>query len=66
LLQIIDLDSKPYIIAKTAIVAHAQGLATQVSIEIARRATPSSFAPTFQQLESALDEAKNELRTAAA
>ena len=66
LMQVIDLDSKPFTIAKTAIVGHAQGLATQVSIEIARRATPSSFAPTFQELETALDEAKNALTSAAA
>lgn len=64
LLQIIDADSKPFTIAKTAIIAHAQGLATQVAIEIARRATPSSFAPSFQQLESALDEAKNDFLAA--
>lgn len=66
LLQIIDADGKPFIIAKTAMIAHAQGLPTQVAIEIARRATPSSYAPTFQQLESALDEAKNELSAVAA
>ena len=66
LLQIIEADAKPYVIAKTAIIAHAQGLATQVAIEIARRAAPSSFAPTFQQLETALDEAKNDISIAAA
>jgi chemotaxis protein MotA len=61
LMQVIEADCKPFIIAKTAIIAHAQGLATPVAIEIARRATPSSFAPSFQQLETALDEAKNAL-----
>ena len=61
LLEIVEADSKPYSIAKTAIVAHAQGQPTQVAIEIARRMTPSSYAPTFQQLEAALDEAKGEL-----
>jgi len=61
LLAIVEEDSKPYFIAKTAIIAHAQGQPTQVAIEIARRMTPSSYAPTFQQLETALDEAKNEL-----
>lgn len=61
LLEIVDADAKPFFIAKTAIIAHAQGLPTQVAIEIARRMTPSSYAPTFQQLETALDEAKNEL-----
>lgn len=61
LLEIVDSDAKPFAIAKTAIVAHAQGLPTQVAVEIARRMTPSSYAPSFQQLETALDEAKNEL-----
>ncbi|OWK33102.1 flagellar motor stator protein MotA [Sphingomonas mucosissima] len=61
LLEIVDADAKPFQIVKTAIVAHAQGQPTQVAIEIARRMTPSSYAPTFQQLETALDEAKNEL-----
>lgn len=61
LLEIVDADAKPFHIVKTAIVAHAQGQPTQVAIEIARRMTPSSYAPSFQQLETALDEAKNEL-----
>lgn len=61
LLQIVEADGKPFFIAKTAIIAHAQGAPTQVAIEIARRMTPSSCAPTFQQLETALDEAKDHL-----
>jgi len=59
--QVVDADAKPFFIAKVAIVAHAQGLPTQVAIEIARRAAPSGQAPSFQQLESALEEAKNDL-----
>ncbi|MAW98811.1 flagellar motor stator protein MotA [Stakelama pacifica] len=59
--QVIDNDVKPFFIIKTAIVAHAQGMPTQVAVEIARRATPSDHAPTFQQLETALEEAKNDL-----
>lgn len=61
LLEIIEADARPYTIAKSAIVAYAQNIPVQVAIEIARRMTPSAFAPTFQQLETALDEAKNEL-----
>jgi chemotaxis protein MotA len=64
--EVIDADSKPWLIAKTAIIAHAQGLPTQVAIEIARRVTPSEFAPTFQQLEISLDEAKDVLNAIAA
>jgi chemotaxis protein MotA len=66
LLQIVDADFKPLAIIKTAIIGHAQGLPTQVAIEIARRMTPSSYAPTFQELETVLDEAKDELNAAPA
>jgi chemotaxis protein MotA len=59
--QIVEADSKPYTLAKTAIIGYAQNLPTQVAVEIARRMTPSSYAPTFQELETALDEAKNGL-----
>ncbi|GAB5349286.1 flagellar motor stator protein MotA [Alteriqipengyuania sp. 357] len=61
LLETIESDAKPFTIAKTAIIGHAQGLPTQVAIEIARRMTPSSYAPSFHQLETALEEASSEL-----
>jgi chemotaxis protein MotA len=61
LLETVDSDSKTFFVVKAAIVGHAQGLPTQVAIEIARRMTPSSKAPSFQQLETALEEAKNDL-----
>ncbi|MGK6356662.1 flagellar motor stator protein MotA [Sphingomonas sp. DT-207] len=66
LLETIETDSKPYGIVKTAIVAYAQNQPVQVAIEIARRMTPSAYAPSFQQLETALDEAKNALNPATA
>jgi chemotaxis protein MotA len=66
LMETIEADSKPFFIAKTAIVAYAQNQPVQVAIEIARRMTPSAYAPTFQQLETALDEAKNGLNPATA
>ncbi|KPH62801.1 flagellar motor stator protein MotA [Novosphingobium aerophilum] len=59
--QIIDSDFKPYLIVKTAIVGHAQGQPTEVAIELARRMTPSPYAPSFTQLETALDEVKDQL-----
>ena len=62
LLHVVEEESMPFNIAKTAIVAYAQGVPVQVAVEIARRMAPSAFAPSFQQLETALDEAKNELR----
>jgi chemotaxis protein MotA len=61
LLQIVDADTKPYSITKTAIVAYAQGLPIEVAVELARRMTPSPYAPTFNELETALDEAKERL-----
>lgn len=66
LMETIEADSKPFFIAKTAIVAYAQNQPVQVAIEIARRMTPSAYAPSFQQLETALDEAKNGLNPATA
>lgn len=59
--QIIDADFKPYLIVKTAIIGHAQGQPTQVAIELARRMTPSVYAPSFAQLEAALDDVKDQL-----
>jgi len=64
--ETIEADVKPYSIVKTAIVAYAQNVPVQVAIEIARRMTPSAYAPNFQQLETALDEAKNGLNPATA
>ena len=61
LLGTVEADGKAYAVAKAAIVAHAQGIPTQVAIEIARRAAPSAKSPTFQQLETVIEEAKNEL-----
>ncbi|MBO9623704.1 MAG: flagellar motor stator protein MotA [Sphingomonas sp.] len=66
LLETVEGDCKPYNIVKTAIVAYAQNQPVQVAIEIARRMTPSAYAPSFQQLETALDEAKDALTPAAA
>jgi chemotaxis protein MotA len=64
--QVMEADQKPYGLVKTAIIAHAQGLPTQVAVELARRMTPSSFAPSFNQLEAALDATKDRLNVAAA
>lgn len=59
LLQTIEADAKPYSIAKTAIIGHAQGLPLQVAVEIARRMVPSRHAPSFQELETALETARS-------
>lgn len=64
--QTIDAEHKPYVLIKTAIIAYSQGLPIQVAVELARRMTPSAYAPSFNQLEEALDEAKDQLNAAAA
>ena len=58
---IIADDSQPYAVVKTAIVAYAQNVPVQVAVELARRLTPSAFAPSFHQFEARLSEVKNEL-----
>lgn len=63
--EVIDADSQPFQLVKTAIVGHAQGIPTQVAIELARRMTPSHHAPSFSELETALDAAKDELNAIA-
>lgn len=63
--EVIEADSQPYQLVKTAIVGHAQGIPTQVAVELARRMTPSHHAPSFSELETALDQAKDELNAIA-
>lgn len=58
--EVIEADDQPYQLVKTAIVGHAQGIPTQVAVELARRMTPSRHAPSFAELEAALDLAKEE------
>lgn len=59
--QVIADDAQPYVVVKTAVVAYAQNQPVQVAVELARRLTPSVFAPSFQQFETRLNEVKNEL-----
>ncbi len=59
--QTLDAEQKPYTLVKTAIVAYAQRMPVQVAIELARRMTPSGYAPSFGELEQALDVARDEL-----
>jgi chemotaxis protein MotA len=62
LAQVVDEDCKPYSIVKAAIVAHAQGMPTQLSVELARRMTPSEAAPSFAELEASLDDAQQRFK----
>jgi chemotaxis protein MotA len=66
LAQVVDEDCKAYSIVKAAIVAHAQGMPTQLSIELARRMTPSEAAPSFAELEASLDDAQQRFNLAQA
>ena len=54
--QVLEAEGKFMNLAKIVIVAHLQGLAPQVAVEIGRRNTPSKMAPTFNELEEALAE----------
>lgn len=59
--QVIEADAKVLGLVRTVIVAHLQGQAPQVALEIARRTTPSDYAPSFTELEDALDALPNDL-----
>jgi len=61
--QTLESEQKPYTLVKTAIIAYAQQLPVQVAVELARRMTPSGYAPSFGELEAALDEARDQLAT---
>lgn len=54
--QVLDAEAKFMNLAKIVIVAHLQGLAPQVAVEIGRRNAPSEMAPSFNELEDAVGE----------
>ena len=59
--QVLDAEGKFMGLAKTVIIAHLQGLAPQVAVEIGRRNTPSEHAPSFVELEEAINELPSNL-----
>lgn len=59
--QVLEAESQFLRLAKTVIIAHLQGLAPQVAVEIGRRNTPSEHAPSFLELEEAINELPNNL-----
>lgn len=59
--QVLEAEGKFVNLAKIVIVAHLQGLAPQVAVEIGRRNTPSEMAPSFDELEEALGELPTDL-----
>jgi chemotaxis protein MotA len=54
LAQVIEAEARFLTLVKTVLVAHLQGQAPQVAVEIGRRATPSGHAPSFAELEDAI------------
>jgi chemotaxis protein MotA len=59
--QVIAADGKFMGLVKTIIIAHLQGLAPQVAVEIGRRNTPTLMAPSFNELEEALNALPSDL-----
>jgi chemotaxis protein MotA len=53
--QVIQAEGQFMGLIKTVLIAHLQGLAPQVAVEIGRRNTPSLHAPSFQELEEAIN-----------
>lgn len=59
--SVIDDDGQTYTVIRTAIVGHAQRLPTQVAIELARRMTPSLYAPSFEELDRVIETTKEKM-----
>lgn len=49
--QVYDQDHQFYLIIRAVLVAHLQGNAPQISIEIGRNNVPTIYQPTFQEME---------------
>jgi chemotaxis protein MotA len=58
LAQVIEEDAKPYTLVRSVLLSAFKGVVPQISVEIARRITPSLHAPSFTALEAAISEAK--------
>ncbi len=52
--QVYDQDHQFYLIIRAVLVAHLQGNAPQISIEIGRSTVPTIYQPSFQELEQHL------------
>ncbi|MCC3860590.1 flagellar motor stator protein MotA [Pseudemcibacter aquimaris] len=59
--QIIDEEGHVYDVMKDFIIAHLQGNAPQIASEIARRAVPHDFQPSFYELDEVLQEIPNDV-----
>lgn len=54
--QIHDEDASVYQVVKAALISYMHGASKQMAVEAARRAIPSWHAPSFNELETVLDE----------
>jgi chemotaxis protein MotA len=59
--QVIEDEGKFLRLIKTVLIAHLQGLPPQVAVEIGRRNTPSNHAPSFNDMEMALNNLPTDL-----
>lgn len=59
--QIIEEDGTVYQVIKAALLSYLHGASKQMAVEAARRSVPSWHAPSFTELEAALDELPNDL-----
>lgn len=59
--QIAAADGKFMGLVKTVLISHLQGLAPQVAVEVGRRNTPTHNAPSFAELEEAINALPNDL-----
>lgn len=53
--QIVEGEGRFIGLIRTVLVAHLQGQAPQVAVEIGRRAAPTQYAPTFNELEDSVN-----------
>ncbi|MCH8863311.1 MAG: flagellar motor stator protein MotA [Proteobacteria bacterium] len=54
--QIIEEESKVFLVVKSIIISHLHGNAPQISVEIGRRSVPGPLQPSFMEMEEHLDE----------
>ncbi|MFC7050363.1 flagellar motor stator protein MotA [Emcibacter nanhaiensis] len=59
--QIIDEEGHFFNVIKDVIVAHLHGNAPQISVEIGRKSVPTHMAPTFYELDEAVQELPNDM-----
>ncbi len=59
--QIVDEEGHIYGVMKDFIIAHLHGSAPQIASEIARKAVPHDFQPTFYELDEVLQEIPNDV-----